>query len=305
MKKPSLPLIRVTVAAVAVAAVLTCPRLVSAQGFYNIAHMTNKPEAVDWALGEGANAVEADLQFDGTGNPTVFNHGGLCDCSCLILKPYGICKAMDSPCGMSSPAADLLAHIATKSAIALTIIDSKMSSSASAAKQKQAGSEVGKLLKEKLFDKGYKGKVIVSVADADNIEYLRAVVVAMNATNFKARVYYTIDQENDVVPVLEKLIGLPTQNRVYATGSSACSPTQFFDDVALAAKNRASGVIGLTYNWTIDSKSSMEKYLGKGTNGMMTNDPKELAALLTSKGIALAGPNSPIPAATSATIIKQ
>jgi hypothetical protein len=43
------------------------------RGFYNIAHMTNTPGSVDWALEKGANGVEIDLTFyKASGSPQVF-----------------------------------------------------------------------------------------------------------------------------------------------------------------------------------------------------------------------------------------
>ena len=53
--------------------------------FYNIAHMTNTPRAVDWALAKGANGIEIDLEFRPNGDPFRFIHspnGEVCDCSC-------------------------------------------------------------------------------------------------------------------------------------------------------------------------------------------------------------------------------
>lgn len=50
-------------------------------GFFNITHMTNTPDAIDYAIKNGANGLEVDLNFDSSGKPTVFLHGGFCDCS--------------------------------------------------------------------------------------------------------------------------------------------------------------------------------------------------------------------------------
>ena len=61
-------------------------RTSSASGFYNIAHMCNNIETLDWAVDQGANAIEADLQFDDQGNPTRFYHGWPCDCTCMCPR---------------------------------------------------------------------------------------------------------------------------------------------------------------------------------------------------------------------------
>lgn len=275
-----------------------------AQGFYAIAHMTNSPAAVDWAIKQGANAVEIDLQFDANGKPTVFSHGSPCDCTC-ILGTYGICKDLSSVCGASTNAADLLKHVA-KTGLALVVIDSKIAASDSEAKQKQAGAAVAQLVTANLLDSGYSGKVIVSAAPLKAITYVAAVVNDIQKPTHRSHVYFTIDQANEVVPTLQSMIDtIPSANRVYGTGSSACLPTQFLSGVALAAKNVKAGVIGLVYNWTIDKTSSMEQYLASGANGIMTNDPKALVDLVKSKQINLATPQTIIPPATSANVVKQ
>ena len=273
------------------------------QEFYAIAHMTNSIAAVDWALAEGANAVEIDLQFDASGKPTVFHHGRPCDCTCIGGK-YGICEAQPGICKASTDAPAMLKHLANTPGVALVIIDSKISGSE--AKQKQAGAEVAQLLTTRLFDAGYAGKVVVSAALLRAITYVSAAATAFGQSKYRSNVYYAVDQQNDVARTIQELIDkVPSANRLYATGSSACLPTQYFSGVALASKNAKAGVIGLVYNWTIDRRESMERYLVHGTSGMITNDPKRLVDLLKSRKVRLATPQSSIPAATSTVVIKQ
>src|SRR5437763_5526304 len=83
-----------------------------------IGHMSNSVEAVNWAADVGANGVEADLRFDADGNPTVFNHGAPCDCSCLIS--YGVCKYLGKkPCESTVAADTLLAAVAKRASLGL------------------------------------------------------------------------------------------------------------------------------------------------------------------------------------------
>jgi hypothetical protein len=103
--------LRFLVAAILAYSLLPAPAF--AQGFYAIAHMTNTAAAVDWALGQGANGVEMDLQFDAAGKPTFFKHGGICDCTCIVGTD-GIGKALTSVCAASTNAVDLLEHVSSK-----------------------------------------------------------------------------------------------------------------------------------------------------------------------------------------------
>ena len=53
------------------------------RGFYIINHMTNNLETLEFAVEQGANAIEMDLQFDKKGNPTILQHARFCDCTCM------------------------------------------------------------------------------------------------------------------------------------------------------------------------------------------------------------------------------
>ncbi|KAL1442157.1 hypothetical protein MTO96_030917 [Rhipicephalus appendiculatus] len=48
--------------------------------FYVFGHMVNSLEEVDQFVGQGVNAIEADLTFASDGTAEKFYHGGLCDC---------------------------------------------------------------------------------------------------------------------------------------------------------------------------------------------------------------------------------
>jgi hypothetical protein len=274
-------------------------------GFYLIVHMTNTPATVQWAVDQGANGLEMDLRFDDAGNPTVFQHGGaVTDCACAFS--YGICKIFDGdPKTRNTPAGQHLDNIATKAGIALVVIDSKIDGAAEpAAKQSAAGKAAVKLLEDHLFRGSYAGQVIVSTASTAAAAYLSAVAVAAAASPFKNRIHFTFDQEgSDVAKSVTALIGYPNPNRVYGTGISACSPTQYYGAVERAVRNRNAGVVGFAYTWTLDAASSITQYVQRGIDGIITNDPTTLKGVLAGKGIALAKPNDSIPAATTSNIV--
>ena len=74
----------------------------------------------------------------------------------------------------------------------------------------QAGQRVGDLMLTELFGLGYGGVVIVNSPKMSGVQYLQGVVDRIQPSKFEGRVFYTIDQEKDVVQVLEKLITEPT-----------------------------------------------------------------------------------------------
>ena len=261
--------------------------------FYVIAHMANTERAVDWSYNQGANAVEIDLNFDDNGNPTEFTHGAPCDCSCLVRPP--MCSVLGD-CLAKSSRTSLLEHIATTNRLALVVIDSKIGKKDSANKQIAAGKNVFKLLENHLFKKGYSGQVIIGAPYLTCLPYLKSAAEKANSSPYKSKIYFSIDMEgNNAYMTIDKLIQLPTDNRVYGTGISACAPGTYYDGIKQAVKQKDVGTIGgLVYIWTLDKESSMEKYLDLGVNGIMTNDPGKLYELAKKRGLILAGINTPI-----------
>jgi hypothetical protein len=262
-----------------------------------IAHMTNSEDAVKWSAGVGANGVEADLRFDGSGKPTVFKHGGVCDCLCA----KGVCDHLRNGCETSTAADVLLKAMASQSKLGLVVIDSKVDSGTNPA----AGANVIALLDSALFAKGYGGVVIVGAPKLSDFPYLQAAATAAGKSPNVSRIYFTIDGEGkDVVPVLEKLTTLSSANIVYGTGISACAPGNYTQAIALASRNQAAGVIGFDYIWTLDKVSSASTYLTVGADGVMTNVPDRMVENLKKVGYTFAAPGTKFPPATSKDVIK-
>lgn len=98
--------------------------------FYVIAHMANSKAAVDWAVKHGANAIECDIHFDGSGRPKLIEHGPGCDCRCVNGND-NICVPLQKKCsgpGASENPATYMQHMARQNGIALYFIDSKVGS---------------------------------------------------------------------------------------------------------------------------------------------------------------------------------
>jgi len=266
-----------------------------------IGHMSNTPDAVNWAASVGANGIEADLRFDGDGNPTVFRHGSPCDCSCLIT--YGVCRHLGPvPCEATTDAVALLATVARNPSLGLVVIDSKVDTSTNPA----AGTKVVSLLESALFGNGFGGVVIIGSPTINTLFYLRAAADAAKSSPHGSRMYFTIDGETtDTVGVLKNLVTLPTPRIVYGTGISACSPAQYYQQTLIGAFNERAGVIGLNYIWTIDKSSTAYWYLAKGATGLMTNSPDDMVSLFRSSGFRLATAGSSFPPATSTNIISS
>jgi hypothetical protein len=280
--------------------------------FYVIAHMINAgPKYVDWAMGQGANALEMDLRFDAAGTPTVFFHGTPCDCTCRLLARAGnVCgviagvSSLNHACSDSTDAIRHLQQIAThKAALALVIIDSKVDAKPET-NLTVAGKKLIELLDTNLFGNGFAGNVIVGVPEIKYSAYLEAAVRQTESSPKKARYFFVIDGENKRVnDTIKQLAMLATKNRVYANGSSSCSPNNYFSEIGVAIQNQKSGSVGMVYTWTIDKSSSMDKYIASGVSGIITNEPGLLRARALAAGKTLAVPTSTIPPAFSDEVV--
>ena len=268
------------------------------QGFYNIAHMVNSPAAIQWAVAQGANGLEADLIFDMDGNPTLFKHGIPSDSEGAIalyaidlingpeLKAGHVCHLVN---GLTeTPASELLQAVPHD--VALFIVDSKMDDGQN---YEAAGKNVIQKLIEYLFERGYRGNVIVGVGEMKYSRYIAAAAAAAAASPYADRISFTFDMEgNNFMGVKAKLDELEIKHPVYGTGISIMSTDVFYDAITQSTDAEDKKEIGLTYIWTLDKESSMEQYLLYGARGIMTNRPGDLTSIVKEYGIPLARPET-------------
>jgi glycerophosphoryl diester phosphodiesterase len=281
-------------------------------GYFVIAHMANTRAAIDWAIQQGANAIEVDLNFR-DGKATRFRHGFPCDCTGgLLCRQVGdsICK-FGASCAGSMEAVELLQYVANQLQVALLVIDSKVrryGRTLSRPEQRSAAQHLVELLESELFGRGYTGSVIISVARVDGSRsFMRTAATAAASKPFADKVYFSYDQEgNDVERVLDTLVrSVRTKGRAFGTGRSACLPGDFRKGIDLARRNREAGVASFVYVWTVDQGDSMERYLKAGAQGIMTNFPGRLKQLIEKRGGTLATRETPLPLATSDRVIND
>jgi hypothetical protein len=87
--------------------------------------------------------------------------------------------------------------------------------------------------------------------------------------------------------------------------SGACWIGPYAAALRLAEANRQSGVIGMTYIWTIYRRNAMRKYIDLVVGAIITNNPWRLVEVLEKKHIELAMPRSAINKATSDAIVPR
>ncbi|OWT54455.1 PI-PLC domain-containing protein [Candidimonas nitroreducens] len=281
--------------------------------YYNIAHAINHSKYIDWAVREGANGIEADLRFTDDGEVLKFQHGSPCECRFpnlwgVLWKETEVCQQMMSvdptyrpdpllpdtvtvksakdACLVNETSRGFLNTLAGKSAIALFIVDSKVGDSV--AKNDTARSAAGRnviaALVADLFDKGYKGKVIVGVDKSKFQAYSKAAAEAARATRYADRIYISFDEDGNSTKKARATIDLLTSfaagKAVYGNGVTANWRGDFEDSFKAGVDAESKGSVRMNYIWTLDKVASMTDYLALGVRGIMTNSPKNVMTAL-------------------------
>ena len=284
--------------------------------FYIISHMANTVNAVDWAVKQGANALEMDLQYTMSGEPKEFNHGPLCDCTCRCPPPftwlcswnirsacYPLRQDFSQPCIAKSSLDELLGHVASKSEIALVMIDSKLEDSYDL---ETAGSRLIQTLDNLLFQQGYGGNVLLNVYSSSHFSFLMSALTKANSVSPNAnKIYVSLDDGSfsTLYPTVPMLQTLGTQNLVFGSGISSCIPLPNEEEtLELAAINKARGAISMGYTWTVDSPRTIENHLDY-VQGIITNYPSRVRDVIQRTGRKLATQANIIPPISTTDLV--
>lgn len=288
--------------------------------YYNIAHAINHSKYIDWAVREGANAIEADLRFTSGGAVDKFQHGTPCECS-LSWRETDICAEMRSnpefipdrktgkvetirsgkdACLAHESAISFFNTVAAKPSIALLIVDSKVGDSVADndASKEAAGRNVINVLINELFAKGYNGNVIVGVNKVAHEAYIKAAAIAARGTSYEHKIYFSFDETGvlrGVITSLQKwILGNPVQRTVtllnqlapkravYGNGITANLEVigGLTDTFNSSVGYERRGDLQMNYIWTLDATGPMDHYLSLGVRGIMTNSPRTLKEAL-------------------------
>jgi len=271
--------------------VIVCGNVMASPKVSVIAHMINTPNAVRWALDQGANGIEMDLKFEGT-RPTVFYHGFPCDCTCLLqflTNRNNRCGALGEGCSASTNTTEMTNFLGSSeiisSRLALIYIDAKLDKSVR--NYADAGANVVRLFNEQVLARGYRGQILLGCLTILYSDYLRGALREAARSNYTDRYFYTIDNEGDhAYKVLDDSLQLGTNNLVYATGITACLPVTFHDAIQYSLEKKIYAAVGI---WTIDQEYSMRSYLDIGVDFILTNRPKRAVELIGFDNIPLPG----------------
>lgn len=89
-----------------------------------------------------------------------------------------------------------------------------------------------------------------------------------------------------------------TKNRIYSTGSSACSPLTYDSAINSGINGKNLGENGITIIWNFDLEFNIQKYIDRGVQGIMTNRVSVARNIVNKAGLMLADNTTSIPVST-------
>jgi glycerophosphoryl diester phosphodiesterase len=239
---------------------------------FNIAHMCNSSEAVQYAVECGSNGVEIDIAISDDG-VLLAHHPGLSDCSVL---PYGICNYQSSDRSLEAVCAKVGYY---SERIQLVYFDIKQEALSQA---RRLGSHI-----RTLFELGYAGQIIVAVSffGVESSSFLRKLNkwLSLHCPSRCESIFYTFDdgvgrhQTLDIYEILRSLVG---NQIVMSFGNSALSMVNFQEELTVARRLHISGLIAGVFTFTLDRRASMKNAMNTGVTGILTNRPRVLAQML-------------------------
>jgi len=290
--------------------------------FIVYAHMTNNVASVDWAIEQGANAVEMDVNFEGA-EPKGFQHGWPCDCTCIgpyveglksknleegqAVEKKTICQFQDAEdsekdiCLGLTSLTDMFGHLSMQTELSIVYLDCKLGQVAGmfdSQEQKKdkytsAGASLAASVYTDLFQAGFTGNIVVNGIDVEYIDFLKAFRAEFEGNpqaQFKNRIAYVFDMAKDAAISLGALRDADFKHITYGNGISSCVNSmagygpEMSKDMRLAGQNTDSFAVGATL-WTIDNQEVMRQYvLDYGVRGLMTNIPAMALELVNQVG---------------------
>lgn len=255
-----------------------------------LAHMVNSIKELDYRLGTGANAIEADVTFGPEGDPLWTYHGPPCDCwrHCYQREDFNDFIqyvreiSIDTPNGIGRN-------------LSVLFLDLKLDMLDQYGKAR-AGRELAKAVLGGLFvggpaarapDDGGLLHLILSVNHVNDVELVRNFIHTLeinNSSRLLARIGFDVGMNDDLQQIesMWRKLG-PALNLWQGDGYTNCfSPFYNLQRLsrAVAKRDNPSDYPAKVYHWTIDLHDRMRESLLLGVDAIMTNHPERLLAVL-------------------------
>ncbi|XP_028392714.1 phospholipase D LarSicTox-alphaIB2c-like isoform X5 [Dendronephthya gigantea] len=256
---------------------LTLDLVVCDRPTYNIAHMVNAATQIKPWLGYGANALEADVAFSEYGTPEYTYHGIPCDAGRDCLRWAYIGNFITALRARTRPYGPRFNRN-----LVLVMFDCKLNDLA----QNMlpiAGWKFANIILKRLYrNNRTKMKVIVSVQNLSQKEFIRSVITSLqNNPEILANVGWEISWDNEKEPQeLEqglKEVGVQPGHAWLSSGITNFAAGLKLDELKKEVEYRDSGnFFSKVYAWTLDKQSTAMKYLEIHLDGVIANYPSRV-----------------------------
>ncbi|KAG8189370.1 hypothetical protein JTE90_021873 [Oedothorax gibbosus] len=253
---------------------------------YIIAHMVNSIYELDEYMARGANSIEIDLTFHSNGTVKNVFHGYPCDCYRVCDERENFAKYLNHIRDLANPNS-----INYRKSLTLLFLDLKLGEVLRNEKYK-AGEEVAKYLITHLWSNDLSHPhidVLLSIPHVSDMEFIRGVRDTFNKSNratSMTKLGFDVSMNDDLNAIRRMYTKLGvTNNRWQGDGITNCLRT-FRDDSRLRHAIRIrdnGGFIEKVYDWTLDITSHIRRALRAGVDGIITNFPERVVAVMQEK----------------------
>ncbi|XP_015792032.1 phospholipase D LcsSicTox-betaIC1-like isoform X2 [Tetranychus urticae] len=258
---------------------------------YNIAHMVNSIKEIDLYLSRGANIIEADVSFSSNGTALHTFHGPPCDCARFCKEQEDIEKYLAYVREITKPE-----NINYKEQLVLLFLDLKISSLPLSVKA-TAGSDLAEKVISNLFEFGTttsKIKLLLSIGHVSDYDFVLGFTRELERSRLQhlnAKIGWDTGLNDEVSDVISFWRQIQITNNIWlGDGISNCiSPFYSLERLTEVlnrrdSKGRSDPIIDKVYHWTIDLRPNLRASLRFGVDGIITNHPERLYAILEEPG---------------------
>lgn len=251
---------------------------------YIVAHMVNSIYELEEYLGRGANAIEADLMFNGNGTIKNIYHGYPCDCYRVCDERENFATYLNYVRGMVDPN-----HANYQKSLTLLFLDLKLSEVSRSQKYK-AGEEIAKhlithLWNEKLSDPRI--SVLLSIghtSDSDTVRGVQDTFTKSNRGSALKRLGFDVGLNDDLNSIRKMWSNLGVKaNRWQGDGITNCF-RMFREDSrlrqAVRIRDSENPFMEKVYDWTVDITVNIRRSLQLGIDAILTNFPERVVSVL-------------------------
>lgn len=250
--------------------------------FYIIGHMVNSIEQIRRYLDWGANVIESDIQFHPNGSVREAYHGFPCDCFRTCTRNANLKQFLQYVRNITDPR--IPGSYANR--MVMQFFDLKLTGSNY---KRISGRELARHVLDYLWtndgSREQEVRALIYIDSVEDREAFEGFVEEFQARGAESRLKDVgfDGGSGDLGEIRRMFARLGINNIWQGDGKSNCLSPLYPDGRlrrAVAVRDSRSGYPQKVYHWTIDLKLRMRLSLNIGVDGMITNDPDDLLAVL-------------------------